>query len=187
MPAWGTLAKDVNMSPMPKFWFPYPACSTYCLRGHFIVGRGGYMSGGRRFCCECKKLYNKRSLEHAPKIPHPTRSAAERFWEKVEKTNYCWLWRGSKNGDGYGTFTFEGRVQGAHRVAWKLAGRTIPDGKELDHIVCDNPACVRVSHMKPATHIENVKRGRGWGGTRYPKEKRLGNKHWKNRKWRGSR
>ena len=69
----------------------------------------------------------------------------------------CWNWIGAK-GRGYGLFWLNGRNQQAHRVGWMLAGKTIPDGLQLDHL-CRNRACVRPSHLEPVTHRVNTLRG----------------------------
>ena len=78
-----------------------------------------------------------------------------RFWSKVDKSGTCWLWRASKDADGYGRFGFNGRTALAHRVAYELVFGEIEDGKCVCHI-CDIPACVRPSHLFVATQTENV-------------------------------
>lgn len=82
----------------------------------------------------------------------------ERFWEKVNKTDECWLWTAGTCKDGYGRFRLDGRVQQAHRVAYELLVGPIPEGLELDH-VCRVTACVRPDHLEPVTHQENMARG----------------------------
>lgn len=90
------------------------------------------------------------------------RPATERFWEKVNKTEGCWLWTGNRGTNGgYGRFrvsTFKQVV--AHRFAWEEVNGPIPAGMELDHLVCDTPPCVRVSHMRLATRAVNLARAR---------------------------
>lgn len=79
----------------------------------------------------------------------------ERFWRKVSKsTDGCWEWIGG-TARGYGTILFEGRMQMAHHVAWKLANREIPTGQIICHS-CDNPRCVRLDHLFLGTHSENA-------------------------------
>lgn len=97
-------------------------------------------------------------------------SAAERFWAKVDldgpipphrpELGPCWVWTAKRTDKGYGQFHLEGRLQVAHRAAWHLADRTVPDGLVLDHL-CRNRACVRVSHHEPVTQRINLLRGVG--------------------------
>lgn len=78
------------------------------------------------------------------------------FWERVNKTDSCWLWTGSRTKK-YGSFSIGGRTHFAHRFSYTLKFQ-IPDGMELDHL-CREPLCVRPSHLEPVTHKENVRRG----------------------------
>jgi hypothetical protein len=88
----------------------------------------------------------------------------ERFWARVQKTDTCWLWTGGLRRKGYGAAWFEGRQRSAHQVAWIMANGPIPPGMHLLHTACDNPRCVRPTHLKLGTnkenHAERVARGR---------------------------
>lgn len=87
----------------------------------------------------------------------------DRFWSKVVlRRQGCWLWTGTLNRWGYGTFARTpvrgvGRRVLAHRFAYELLGHTIPDGLTLDHL-CGRAACVRPDHLEPVTNSENVRR-----------------------------
>lgn len=87
-------------------------------------------------------------------------AVAERFWAKVEKTEACWLWSASRNQDGYGLFSIEGRHNVAHRVAYEWLIGPIPTGLQLDHL-CRVRNCVNPEHLEPVTCRENVLRGEG--------------------------
>jgi hypothetical protein len=81
----------------------------------------------------------------------------QRFWDKVAKTDGCWLWMACID-RGYGQFGIDGNVRRAHRVAYELLVGPIPEGLVLDHL-CRNPACVNPAHLEPVTLGENVMRG----------------------------
>ena len=81
------------------------------------------------------------------------RPPAERFWEKVNKTEWCWIWTAG-NHKGYGRFYFDGHSRPAHQWAFIAAHGGIPTGLELDHL-CRNPSCVRPSHLEPVSHRVN--------------------------------
>jgi hypothetical protein len=85
------------------------------------------------------------------------------FWLRAHRTpDGCWPWLLAPGHNGYGRFGKPGLR--AHRVAYALANGPIPDGSHVLHD-CDNPACVRPSHLKLGTHQDNMRdrdrKGRG--------------------------
>jgi HNH endonuclease len=74
------------------------------------------------------------------------------IYEHTEMVGECLLWLGLRE-DGYGkvrvTDSLPPRHEYAHRLAWKAAGREIPDGWDVRH-VCGNRSCVRVEHLDAA-------------------------------------
>lgn len=76
------------------------------------------------------------------------------FWNRVAKSDGCWLWIGAMRKDGYGSFSFDGRKRLAHHF---LIGNA-PEGLEWDH-VCRNRGCIRPEHLEAVTHGENARRG----------------------------
>jgi hypothetical protein len=85
-----------------------------------------------------------------------------RFWEKVVEDGDCWRWTGTVSiGGRYGAVRVDGKMQAAHRIAYRLIVGAIEPRLELDHL-CRNTWCVRPEHLEPVTHRENVRRG-AWG------------------------
>ena len=81
---------------------------------------------------------------------------AERVLRKVEWSEGCWEWLGSKSGN-HGQVYFGGRATPAYRAVWMLMVGEIPDGLTLDHL-CRNPGCVNPEHLEPCTLKDNVRR-----------------------------
>lgn len=80
----------------------------------------------------------------------------ERFWQKVNKTDSCWIWTGCKNTYGYGHFRIGKRQLGAHIASLLIDGVDVPSGVSVLHH-CDNRACVRPDHLYLGDHKQNMK------------------------------
>lgn len=79
----------------------------------------------------------------------------KRFWSRVQKSETCWTWTGAATNAGYGKIYLSGRIELAHRALWMTTVGPIPDGMFVLHR-CDNPRCVRPSHLFLGTHQDNV-------------------------------
>jgi len=86
----------------------------------------------------------------SPECYHNYRS---NFWAKVKKGIYCWEWQGAKDKDGYGKFSLKSLR--THRYSWVMHFGKIPKGVFVLHH-CDNPSCVRPSHLWLGTHQDNM-------------------------------
>ncbi len=93
----------------------------------------------------------------------------ERFWNKVSKTGQCWLWCGATTGGGYGQLRLGAADRGlilAHRLSWELYNGLIPKGLLVLH-TCDEPSCVRPSHLFLGDYQDNNKDMHNKGNQRH--------------------
>lgn len=99
----------------------------------------------------------------AGRAPRPV---AQRFWDKVEVTESCWLWSGGTFTQGYGRFDIGSRTDGtrrsvkAHRFAYEAVRGPVPDGLVIDHL-CRVRNCVNPAHLEAVTSRINILRGVG--------------------------
>lgn len=92
-----------------------------------------------------------------------TEELKDRFLSKTESgPSGCINWTGARFTNGYGAF--KAMVGGnwrqckAHRIAFLIAGGSIPDGLTIDHL-CKNKGCVNPDHMEVVTQTVNSQRG----------------------------
>jgi len=78
----------------------------------------------------------------------------KRIWSRIEKTETCWLWKGSTDGR-YGQVRYRGRHYRVHRLIWEIRHGEIPDGAEVCHH-CDTTLCVNPDHLFLGSHKDNM-------------------------------
>jgi hypothetical protein len=122
----------------------------------------------RRICRICRSMGNKaRRARHRANVV-PLTPLPDRFWEKVEKNGPvpahrpelgpCWMWLGSTNEDGYGTYGLTGDyVVKAHRASYMALRGAIADGMTIDHL-CRTHPCVNPDHLEVVSRGENSRR-----------------------------
>lgn len=104
----------------------------------------------------------------------------KRFKSRVQITESCWLWMGSRLPRGYGQLNYQNKRYYAHRLALAIfKGVKVPDGMVVMH-ACDNPPCCNPDHLSVGTQTDNMRdassKGRtvnrsNWKGTANPKAK----------------
>ena len=113
-------------------------------------------------------------------INNITEKNIKRFWKKVDKESEkpCWIWTASRNrnGQGYGQFGINYKIYVAHRIAYILQHKEIPDDLYVCHS-CDNIICVNPDHLRLGTHQDNMNDMKNKG--RSPKSKSFGEQNGK--------
>lgn len=84
------------------------------------------------------------------------------FWARINKNGPtirpelgpCWIWTGPCHPrTGYAQARFNGSLEYTHRIAFFLANGRFPTPQGCHH--CDNPPCVRDSHIFEGTARDN--------------------------------
>ncbi len=94
----------------------------------------------------------------------PTLEERIRAKTQVSEGDNCGVWTGAKTRLGYGVLQIDGKKKFAHRVVWELAHGPLKPRECVCHH-CDNPSCVRLSHLfigPPKINTQDMwQKGRG--------------------------
>jgi hypothetical protein len=107
-----------------------------------------------------KRLVTTGSVED----PRATMADADRLWAQAERAadgSGCLLWTSATTNSGYPQVWWQGKTEGAHRIAYRLAVDEIPPGYDVDHVQdsgCCHTECIEPAHLEAVTKTENQQR-----------------------------
>ena len=85
------------------------------------------------------------------------RTPIERFREKVNiLPSGCWEWQASRDNNGYGQFSYNGKNHKASRWIYSVLVDDISEKEEVHHL-CENRPCVNPSHLVALTQSKHSK------------------------------
>jgi hypothetical protein len=115
----------------------------------------------------CRRHYQWLKYRGTLGVPRALKGTlAERFWAKVDRSNFdgCWIWTGPKTSKGYGAISGEQPAKGvrgktllAHRVSYELNSGDTLTGSDVVCHSCDTPDCVNPAHLRKDTQSSNIK------------------------------
>lgn len=115
-----------------------------------------------KICKVCGRMFDTKfkAWEMCSKSCASEKTIQEKFHDRINKTETCWLWTGGTDAAGYGRFTHRGQYILAHRYAYVLWNGPIPGRNVPDHL-CRNRRCVNPAHLEAVTEQVNILRGIG--------------------------
>ncbi len=108
----------------------------------------------------CPAHYRKKRLYGDPlvskQIQHHGITLLERFWASVQTGAGCWEWVAGRDPNGYGRINVDTYPMLAHRLAYEFAHSVkLTPSQHIMH-ECDNPSCVKPSHLRLGNQAANM-------------------------------
>lgn len=120
---------------------PLPPCSVTACDGKVYAGG---------MCTGHYLRWYKRAARRRPK----NTTTQDRFWSKVIKTEWCWLWTGNTNEYGRGVFVYDGAAKSARRYSYMQHHGVELERNELLRQTCTVPECVNPAHLRRASEVK---------------------------------
>lgn len=107
-----------------------------------------------RTCLHCEKPTKKKKY-CSWECRYDIAARFHSFVQIPSDPSQCWIWQGRLR-VGYGSIQVANKERFAHRLSWELKNGPIPEGMDILHS-CDNPPCVNPDHLRPGTHLDNMR------------------------------
>lgn len=76
------------------------------------------------------------------------------IYQRLQKSEGCWLWQGRKNAKGYGQIYRKGKDRLVHRVMFESVNGPLLSGQLVCHR-CDVPGCANPNHLFAGSYTDN--------------------------------
>lgn len=129
---------ELRLNESETMTIPLSLCSASSCEGKVYAGG------------MCTGHYLRWYKRAARRRPNNT-TTQDRFWSKVIKTDWCWLWTGNTNEYGRGIFTYGGAAKSARRYSYMQHHGVELKRHELLRQTCTVPECVNPSHLRLAS------------------------------------
>lgn len=141
-----------NQAGRPQIYGDGPNPSGLCkcgCGGHAPLAKCGDSKNGR---------IKGKPLNYIP--GHQTRNRATRKqpYYQIEDLGFdtpCWVWRSTRNSQGYGVVRRGGKNHLAHRFVYQRSKGRIEANVALHHL-CENPSCVNPAHLTPISQADHM-------------------------------
>jgi len=103
----------------------------------------------------------------------PRTDPIKRIMARIEHRGTCWIYTGSKSGDGYGVVGIGRKSFRVHRVMFEGFVRKLQDEELVCH-TCDVPLCCNPDHLFAGSQSDNARDREKKGRSNRP----YGKRHW---------